>query len=75
MLIPPLSEAGGRGCPATAACCGTMRYIGRALSAVDVGGGRGKGSPRWGDALMTERIQNRGWQESDTWCRVSGGRG
>jgi hypothetical protein len=50
MLIPPLYEAGGggRGCPATAACCGTMRYIGRAGSAVDVGGGRGGDLPGGG---------------------------
>jgi len=72
MLVPPRSGegvdgGGGGSCPVTAACCGTMRYICRAVSAVDRG--KGGGCSQVGDALMTGRIQNRGWQKSDTWCR------
>lgn len=45
---------GGGGCPATAACCGTMRYIWRAVNAVDVEGVQPPGRGCSGDGKYSE---------------------
>jgi len=78
MLIPPLSEEGGDGRRGLPSHCCVLRYYAVYLPSRErsrPGVGLGGVCSQVGDALMTGRIQNRGWQESDTWCRVGGGRG
>ena len=76
LLIPPLSEAGDGGWGLPSHCC-VLRYYAVYLPSSERSrpGGRGWWCSQVGDALMTGRIPNRGWQESDTWCRVGDGRG